>query len=68
MLASNSQRKYFFALVRELNLDGEMAKNRAKQRFELEHFGDITREQISELIDLLNLKKLVKGGEKNGNK
>lgn len=55
--ASERQKKYFFVLCRDLGYASEEAKERAKNKFKLEHFGDITSDQLSALIDLL-LKKI----------
>jgi hypothetical protein len=49
-----SQKKAkFFALARELGYEAEVVKERAKQRFALASFNDITPEQLSWLIERL---------------
>ena len=53
MLATDQQRKMFFALGHQLNFEPDEIKKRAKLKFNLETFKDITSEQISELIDAL---------------
>lgn len=52
-LASEQQKKMFFALCNNLGHDPETAKERAKKKYNLEHFGEITKQQLSVLIDLL---------------
>lgn len=52
-LASEAQKKLFFALSSELGYDTEALKERAKELYKLEHFNDITSVQISALIDKL---------------
>lgn len=55
-LASESQKKLFFALCSEGDYNSEDLKERAKTLFKLQHFNEITSEQISELIDKLQSK------------
>ena len=52
-LASVQQRKMFFGLCWDLGFDPEEAKRRAKKHFNLVSFKDITKNQLSELIDKL---------------
>jgi hypothetical protein len=40
----------YFALARDLGVSSEDAKNRAKERFGLKSFNDITNEQLGKLI------------------
>lgn len=54
--ASKLQIKMFFALLTDLGQDLEKAKEKAKQKFDLESFTAITSPQIGELIDLLKEK------------
>lgn len=61
--ASEKQIKYFFVLCRDLGYTTEDAKERAKKKYKLEHFNEITRDQLSTLIDLL----LKKAEEKDEN-
>lgn len=64
-LASVQQRKMFFALSSELGFDPEESKRRAKKHFNLESFKDITKNQLTELIDKL-LTVQEERGIKNG--
>lgn len=54
--ASEQQRKLFFALVKEAGFEAEAMKERAKKKFGLESFNQITSAQVSELIDTLQEK------------
>ena len=54
--SSKSQQSLFFALVRDAGYGSEEMKERAKKKFNLEHFTDISSKQISELIDKLQEK------------
>ena len=40
----------YFALARDLGVTSEDAKNKAKERFRLKSFNDITNEQLGKLI------------------
>ena len=40
----------YFAIARELGVEGVVAKDKAKAMFKLEHFNDITNEQLVELL------------------
>lgn len=51
--ATEAQKKMFFALCNILGHDPVLSKERAKAKFKLEHFGDITRYELSQLIDKL---------------
>lgn len=51
--ATPKQKAMFFALAHDLGYDAEVVKARAKHRFGLESFNDITTDQLSELIDRL---------------
>lgn len=55
--ASEKQIKYFFVLCRDLGYTADDAKDRAKKKYKLEHFNEITSDQLSVLIDLL-IKKM----------
>ncbi len=55
--ASDKQKSYFFVLCQDLGYAADEAKERAKKKFKLESFTEITKTQLSELIDLL-LKKI----------
>jgi hypothetical protein len=50
---SQKQKAKFFALAHELGYDAEAVKKRAKQRFNLASFNDLTPEQLSWLIERL---------------
>lgn len=50
---SPKQKAMFFALAHQLGYDAETVKERAKARYGLESFNDITTEQLSWLIDRL---------------
>ncbi len=52
-VASEQQKKLFFALCNNLDYEPELAKERAKAKYKLEHFPEITKYQLSTLIDLL---------------
>jgi len=62
--ASLSQRKLFFALSKEAGFEPEQIKERAKKKFKLESFKDISSVQISELIETLQEKTGVKAKPK----
>lgn len=51
--ASEQQRRMFFAICNDLGHDAETAKERAKAKYKLEHFADITKYELSTLIDRL---------------
>ncbi len=59
-LASDKQKKMFFAICHNLGHDPEEAKEHAKKKYNLEHFPDITRYQLSKLIDLLLTQQAVR--------
>lgn len=40
----------YFALARDLGVDSMVAKNKAKERFGLKSFNDITNDQLEKLI------------------
>ena len=42
--------KRFFALCREAGLESEESKERVKKKYGLEHFTDISQEQLNEVI------------------
>lgn len=50
------QQKLFFALCHDLGYDTEEMKERAKTKFGKEHFVDLSKHQLSTLIDALKLK------------
>lgn len=52
-LASTQQVRYFFALSKDVGLDADVAKEKAKAKFNLDSFSSITSQQIRILIDLL---------------
>ena len=54
--ASQSQIKLFFALSKEAGFEAEEMKERAKKKFSLESFTEISSAQISELIETLQAK------------
>jgi hypothetical protein len=47
------QTRYFFELVDKLNYDKEIAKNRAKKKYNKTKFEDLTTEEIDPLITIL---------------
>lgn len=51
--ASDNQRKMFFALINDLGHDPIEAKERAKKKYNLISFKDITNWQIQKLLDFL---------------
>lgn len=53
-LATEKQRKMFFAVTKANFSTSEEAKDMAKERFKLKSFNDISKDQISELIDKFN--------------
>ena len=55
-IASESQRKMFFALGKEIGFSANDLKNRAKEKFKLESFTNIESSQINELIDAMQSK------------
>lgn len=50
------QKRLFFALCNSLEIDSNKAKNRAKQKYHVEHFNDLTVEQAASLIDSLEVR------------
>jgi len=60
-LASEAQRKLFFALCHDLDADSEEMKERAKEKFGVDSFLSISSFQISELIEKLQEKLAKKG-------
>jgi len=55
-IASPQQQRLFFALCREAGIDAEEGKERAKAKFQLEHFTEISKTQLTFLIDGLQKK------------
>ena len=55
-LATEPQRKKFFALAKDLGYEANIAKDRAKIKYNLESFTQITSEQISPIIDTMQNK------------
>ena len=55
-LASQQQKRMFFALAHELGYDTEVVKERAKKHFKLETFKNATKDNLSFLIDRLLIK------------
>lgn len=53
MQASPKQRARFFALAHDLGFEARVVKERAKQRFGVASFNDLTAEQLGTLIDRL---------------
>lgn len=49
--ASAKQKAHSFALAHNLGYEAEVVKQRAKQRFGLASFNDLTTAQLSDLID-----------------
>jgi len=66
-VANEAQRKLFFALVNDGGWDSEEAKEKAKQKFGLQHFTEITSKQISQLIDLMQNELAFREPEENTN-
>lgn len=61
--ATAKQKALFFALAHELGYAAELVKERAKQRFGLASFNDITTEQLSELIERLMVLQAQRGSQ-----
>lgn len=61
--ASAKQRALFFALAHDLGYDATTVKERAKQRFGLASFNDLTAEQLSDLIARLQAVQVRRGQE-----
>jgi hypothetical protein len=61
--ANEAQKKLFFALINDGGYDADVMKERAKKKYKLEHFNDISSIQISELIDKLQNKVAFAGYE-----
>ena len=64
-LASDAQRRKFFAMVHYLGIDTDTAKVRAKKKFTLTSFSQISSPQINELIKALQLKLAQKPHQHN---
>lgn len=54
---SLQQQKLFFVLCEQLKLDKEEAIARAKKRYNVAEFADITTTQLTELINILNARQ-----------
>jgi hypothetical protein len=54
--ASQSQKRMFFALCNQLGLEAEKAKDAVKRKFKIDSFADISKAQLSEVIDMLDKK------------
>jgi len=65
--ANEAQKRLFFALCSDGGYDADKIKERAKKLYKLEHFNDISSEQISELIDKLQNKVVFAGYEQATN-
>ena len=63
--ASQAQVKLFFALAKEAGFEAETIKERAKKKFGLESFKEISSAQVSELIEKLQTKTGVEPKEKH---
>ncbi len=61
--ANEAQKRLFFALCNDGGFDSDKMKERAKLKYGLEHFNDISSTQISELIDKLQNKVAFAGYE-----
>ena len=55
-LASEAQKKLFFALGNDLGVDPIVLKERAKKKFNLQHFPQINSIQIKELLEAMQNK------------
>lgn len=55
-IATELQRRKFFALVHDLGINTTEAKERAKKKFNLKSFTEITSSQINELISAMEKK------------
>jgi len=51
--ASRGQQKMFFALGNAIKKDSEKLKESAKKHFKVEHFNELTSDQLTYLIDRL---------------
>ena len=56
LTASQAQKKMYFALMKQLGYDGETAKIYAKVKLGLDSFANITTEQLTPIIDKLNIR------------
>jgi len=60
--ASQRQKRLFFALCRQLNLDSNTIKEAVKRKYRLESFANISIIQLSEIIERMIAKlKLLEG-------
>lgn len=50
---SEPQKRLFFALCNNLDIDSDRAKEKAKKKYGAEHFKDLSMEQAALLIDAL---------------
>ncbi len=57
-LASQQQKRMFFALSHQLGYDPKRVKERAKEHFNLKSLNDATVEQMNYLIDKLLVKEM----------
>lgn len=53
----NHKKRWFFGLCRELKIDVNEAKRKAKEKFNLKSFSDIKEYQLDYLINILVEKK-----------
>lgn len=60
MIASQQQKRMFFALANQLGYDPEVVKERAKKHFQLDTFKNATTDQLTYLIDKLLEKQMEK--------
>ena len=60
VLATDKQKKMFFAICHNLGHDPEEAKERAKKKFKVEHFAELSKYQLNILIELLLTQQAVR--------
>lgn len=52
--ASTQQKRLFFALCNQLGWDSEKIKEKVKKKYKLDTFANVSKEQLSAVIDRLN--------------
>ena len=51
--ASTQQKRLFFALCNQLGWDSDGAKDRVKKKYHLDSFANVSKEQLTEVIDIM---------------
>lgn len=54
--ATPQQKRMFFALCKQLGWNAESTKEKVKNKFKLDSFANISKEQLSKIIDRMALK------------